>query len=151
MDNAVKIGVGLGFIWIAIRVAINNLVVGVQKVLLAGLNIEQGIVQLQVNVSIKNPLPIGVTVKDVVGDVYLQGVKVGVVKTAFDYYLGGSKVHVLPVIVTLTASGVGQALWKNIQTGDVKNLVIDFDGKIKVTDVNIGVPLQFSLKWEDIV
>lgn len=151
MTNWAKIGVGAGALYVIYRIAVQNLVVGIQRAFLYGLNIEKGIAAVQLNVSLQNPLPFGVTVKNIVGTVYAGGVPIGTVNTTLNYYVGGAKVHILPVIVNLTADGMGQAVWQNIQTGNINNLVISFDGKIHATKLNIGIPLQFDLKWSDLV
>ena len=151
MSDWAKIGLGIGALWLAFRIAAKGLVVGVSKVLLKGIDLSQGVAQVQLNVSVRNPLPVGVKVKDITGSVYANGVQIGYVNTVFDYLLGGERTHILPVIVNLTAQGMGEALWKNIQTGDVNNLVLDFDGQLHVTKLNIAVPIELSFKWRDLV
>lgn len=151
MSDWAKIGLGIGALWLAFRIAAKGLVVGVSKVLLKGIDISQGVAQVQLNVSVRNPLPVGVKVKDITGSVYANGVQIGYVNTVFDYLLGGERTHILPVIVNLTADGMGQALWNNIQTGNINNLVLDFDGQLYVTKLNIAVPVELSFKWRDLV
>lgn len=151
MSDWAKIGLGIGALWLAFRIAAKGLVVGVSKVLLKGIDISQGVAQVQLNVSVRNPLPVGVKVKDITGSVYANGVQIGYVNTVFDYLLGGERTHILPVIVNLTADGMGQALWNNIQTGNINNLVLDFDGQLHVTKLNIAVPVELSFKWRDLV
>lgn len=151
MSDWAKIGLGIGALWLAFRIAAKGLVVGVSKVLLKGIDISQGVAQVQLNVSVRNPLPVGVKVKDITGNVYANGVQIGYVNTVFDYLLGGERTHILPVIVNLTADGMGQALWNNIQTGNINNLVLDFDGQLHVTKLNIAVPVELSFKWRDLV
>lgn len=151
MSDWAKIGLGIGALWLAFRIAAKGLVVGVSKVLLKGIDLSQGVAQVQLNVSVRNPLPVGVKVKDITGSVYANGVQIGYVNTVFDYLLGGERTHILPVIVNLTADGMGQALWNNIQTGNINNLVLDFDGQLHVTKLNIAVPVELSFKWRDLV
>ncbi len=151
MSDWAKIGLGIGALWLAFRIAAKGLVVGVSKVLLKGIDVSQGVAQVQLNVSVRNPLPIGVKVKDITGSVYANGVQIGYVNTVFDYLLGGERTHILPVVVNLTAQGMGEALWKNIQTGDINNLILDFDGRLHVTKLNIAVPVELSFKWRDLV
>ena len=151
MNNWAKIGLGLGALYIAFRVAVKELVVGVQKVTLRALDVVNGTAAVQLNVSVRNPLPFGVKVQNITGDVYAGGVQVGTVNTRFDYLCGGERTHILPVIVNLTAEGLGNALWNNIQTGNIHNLVIDFNGQLHVTRLNIAVPIELSIKWEDLV
>lgn len=151
MSDWAKIGLGIGALWLAFRIAAKGLVVGVSKVLLKGIDLSQGVAQVQLNVSVRNPFPVGVKVKDITGSVYANGVQIGYVNTVFDYLLGGERTHILPVIVNLTADGMGQALWNNIQTGNINNLVLDFDGQLHVTKLNIAVPVELSFKWRDLV
>ena len=151
MNNWAKIGLGIGALWLAYKVAARGLVVGVSKVLLKGIDLSQGVAQVQLNVSVRNPLPFGVKVKDLTGDVYAQGVRIGYVNTVFDYLLGAERVHTLPVIVNLTAQGMGEALWKNIQTGDINTLILDFNGNLHVTNAGIAVPVDLSFNWKDLV
>lgn len=151
MSDWAKIGLGIGALWLAFRIAAKGLVVGVSKVLLKGIDLSQGVAQVQLNVSVRNPLPVGVKVKDITGSVYANGVQIGYVNTVFDYLLGGERTHILPVVVNLTAQGMGEALWKNIQTGDINNLILDFDGQLHVTKLNIAVPVELSFKWRDLV
>lgn len=151
MNNWAKIGLGIGALWLAFRIAAKGLVVGVSNVLLKGLDIANGKAQVQINVSVRNPLPVGVKVNDVVGEVYVGNTQVGYVNTQLNYLCSGEKTHVLPVIVNLTSQGLGQALWNNIQTGNINNLVISFDGALRVTKLNIRVPLELQFRWSDLV
>lgn len=151
MSDWAKIGLGIGALWLAFRIAAKGLVVGVSKVLLKGIDLSQGVAQVQLNVSVRNPLPVGVKVKDITGSVYANGVQIGYVNTVFDYLLGGERTHILPVVVNLTAQGMGEALWKNIQTGNINNLILDFNGQLHVTKLNIAVPVELSFKWRDLV
>lgn len=151
MRDLAKIGLAVGALYFAYRTAARGLVVGLDKALFKGIDLNRGIAQLQLNVSVRNPLPFGVKLRDVQGEIYSGGVQIGYVNTQFDYLVSGESVHVLPVIVNLTAQGVGEALWNNIQTGNVNNLQIAFDGKLHVTNFNVGIPLDLSFNWSDLV
>ena len=151
MKSWAKIGLGLGAIYLGVKVAIKGLVVGVSNILFKGLDLTNMTAQIQLNVSVRNPLPFGVKVNNITGDVYAQGVKVGYVNTTFDYLVASERTHTLPVIINLTAKGLGEALWKNIQTGDIKTLVIDFDGQLHVTKLNISVPIELSFDYRDLM
>lgn len=151
MRDIAKIGLGLTGLYLAFKIAVKGLVVDVSKVLFKGIDLANMTAQVQLNISIRNPLPVGVKVHDVVGEIYAQGVQVGYVNTVFDYMVAGGRTHVLPVIINLTAQGLGEALWKNIQSGNIQSLVIDFDGKLHVTNMNIAVPLELSFNYKDLV
>ena len=107
--------------------------------------------QLTLNLLIKNPLLVGVTIKGVTGEVYAQGFRIGGVNTTYNYYIAGGKTHILPVVVNLNMSDVLHAGLMNIQSGDVRTLTIAFDGYIMAGKYNIKVPLQFELDYNDLV
>lgn len=143
---------GLAAIWYGAVNAWRSLIVGVRDYTFRGFDLTTGSVQLYLNIMVKNPLLFGVTVKSVQGDVYIQGQRVGYINTTMDYYItGAGKVHILPVIVNLSLSGVANGLLANINSGDVRTLQVAFDGKIYVTNQNIPIPIQKELTWADIV
>ncbi|MBO4693413.1 MAG: hypothetical protein J5659_03345 [Clostridia bacterium] len=147
----VKIGLGAAFLWYGILRGARALMVGVRDFSFRGVNVSEGTVSLNLNLLIKNPLLVGLKLKGVTGDVYAQGQKVGYINTTIDYYLSGGHTHVVPVVVNLNVAGLGQAAILNIQSGDIRTLTITFAGKIYVGSHNIGVPVDITLNYEDLV
>ena len=127
------------------------MIVAVRDYSFRGLSLTDGTVSLNLNFLIKNPLFVGLTLKGIAGDVYAQGQKVGYINTTIDYYLSGGHTHVVPVVVNLNMSSVGQAALLNIQSGDISTLTIAFDGKIYIGSYSIGIPVQITLNYEDLV
>lgn len=150
-SRILKIAAGAALLYYGILRGARGLVVGVHSYSFRSLDIVNGTVSLTLNISVKNPLLVGLTLKGVVGKVYMQGQEVGYVNTTFDYYLSGGHTHIIPVIVNLQTAGLGQAVLLNIQSGDIRTLTIAFDGKLYVGDYNIGVPLQLNLNYNDLV
>ena len=148
MRNLLKIGLGLGFLYYGILRGARGLVCKVKSYSFRNVDIANGTVSLNLNLLIKNPLLVGIKIYGVTGDVYVQGHKVGYVNTAYDYYLSGAHTHVLPVVVNLTMGDVAQAALLNIQSGDIRNLTIAFDGKIYAGQKTVGVPFQFELDYD---
>ena len=151
MKTVVKIGLAAGALYVAYKVALKNFTVNVKDIAFKGIDLNKGIAQILINLSVKNPLPFGVTIKDVQGDIYAQGVKVGYVNTEYNYLMAGESVHILPLYINLSSAGVGEALWKNIQTGNINTLKINFSGKIRITKINIGIPLDLSFDYKELV
>ena len=150
-SNILKIAAGAAFLWYAVLRGAKGLQVKVHSYSFRGVNLSDNTVSLDLNISIKNPLLVGLTVKGVTGDVYIQGHKAGAVNTVYDYYIAGGKTHVIPVIVNLYMADVLQSALMNIQSGNVQNLTIAFDGKLLVGQYSVGVPLQFELDYNDLV
>ena len=147
----VKIGLGLGLLWFAVLRGAKGLVVRVSSYSFRSVSLVNNTVSLNLNLLIKNPLLVGLTIKGVVGDVFVQGLKVGSVNTTYDYYIAGGRTHILPVIVDLDMSSVGEAAMLNIQSGDVHTLTIAFNGKLMVGEYGVSVPLQLELDYNDLV
>ena len=141
---------GAGLLWFGILRGARGLVVRIKSYSFHSIDLPNNTVSLNLNLLIKNPLLVGLTIKGVLGDVFVQGYKVGTVNTAYDYYLAGGHTHVLPVVVNLNMSQVGQAALLNIQSGDIRTLTIAFNGKLFVGSRTIGIPLQFELDYNDL-
>ena len=145
-----KIAFGLGLLWYGVLRGAKSLIIKVKNYSFAGVDVVNGTVALTLNLLIKNPLVVGVPIKGAMGDVYVQGHKVGYVNMSYDYYLAGGHTHILPVIVNLTMGDVAQGALLNIQTGDIRNLLISFDGKVYAGKNMIGIPVQFDLDYNDL-
>ena len=150
MGSWIKIGLGVGLLWYGVLRGAKGLVVRLKSYSFRSVNLNDSTVSLNLNLLIKNPLLVGLTIKGVLGDVFVQGHKVGTVNTAYDYYLAGGKTHILPVVVNLNMASVGQAALLNIQSGDIRTLTIAFNGKIFVGSYSVGIPLQFELDYNDL-
>ena len=141
---------GAGLLWFGILRGAKGLVVRIKSYSFRSIDLTNNTVSLNLNLLIKNPLLVGLTIKGVMGDVFVQGYKVGTINTAYDYYLAGGHTHVLPVVVNLQMASVGQAALLNIQSGDIRTLTIAFNGKLFVGSRTIGIPLQFELDYNDL-
>ena len=150
MNKWLKIGLGAGLLWFGILRGAKGLVVRIKSYSFRSIDLTNNTVSLNLNLLIKNPLLVGLTIKGVMGDVFVQGYKVGTINTAYDYYLAGGHTHVLPVVVNLQMASVGQAALLNIQSGDIRTLTIAFNGKLYVGSRTIGIPLQFELDYNDL-
>lgn len=151
MEKLLKIGLGLGLIWYGVLRGAKGLVLKVDSYSFRNIDLTNNTVSLNLNLLIKNPLLVGLTIKGVVGNVYVQGVQVGNVNTTYNYYISGAATHILPVIVNLHIGSVGEAAMRNIASGDIRSLTIDFDGKVYVGSWNVAIPLQFELNYNDLV
>ena len=151
INKIVKIGIGLGLLWYGVLRGAKGLIVRVQNYSFRSIDITNGTVSLNLNLLIKNPLLIGMTIKGITGDVYAQGNKVGYVNMSYDYYLAGGHTHVIPVVVNLVMGDVAQAALLNIQSGDVRTLTVAFNGKIYVAKYSVPVPFQFELDYNDLL
>ncbi len=151
MSRWLKIGLGAVMLYYAVLRGAKGLVVRVNSYSFRSIDLVNNTVSLNLNISIKNPLLVGLTIKGIEGDVYAQGHKVGNVDTRYDYYIAGGRTHILPVVVNLNMSDVGTAAMLNIQSGDVRTLTIAFNGKLKVgSKYEVSVPLQLDLDYNDL-
>lgn len=146
-----KIALGLGALWYAVLRGARALVVKISDYSFRSIDVASYTVSMNLNLLIKNPLLVGLTIKGIVGDVYAQGMKVGNVDMQYNYYIAGGRTHILPVVVVLDMTEVGQAALLNIQSGDIRTLTIAFNGHILVGKKEIAIPLQLDLDYNDLV
>lgn len=150
MNELAKILGGAALLWWGVLRGASALVVGIKSWAFRGLDLTTGTVDITLNFLIKNPLIVGLTLKGIQGDVYVQGQNVGTVAMNYDYYLSGGHTHQIPVIVRLNMANVGQAAILNIQSGDVRTLTLAFDGKLLIGSAGVPVPINVSYNWEDL-
>lgn len=150
MEKLLKIGLGFGLLWYGVLRGAKGLVVRIYNYSFRSVSLTDGTVSLNLNLLIKNPLLVGLTIKNVTGDVYVQGQRVGYVNTSYDYYIAGGKTHILPVIVNLQMGDLLQSALLNIQSGDIRTLTVAFNGKLYVSNYSVPVPLQFDFDYNDL-
>lgn len=144
-----QIAIGAGLLYYGVLRGVKGLKVGCQSFEFKNISLADGTADVQLNILIKNPLIVGVKIKGIEGDVYVQDQKVGVVDMQYDYNLSGGKTHIIPVVVHLTFNETMQAALSLIQSGKIQNLTAAFDGKVKAGNHAIAIPLRFTLDWED--
>ena len=72
---------GVALAWYGIFRGAKGLEIKLKSYRFNSVNLSDYTMQLVLNLSIKNPLLVGVKIKGVVGDVYAQGVKIGTVNS----------------------------------------------------------------------
>lgn len=150
VDKLVKYGLGFGLLYYGVLRGAKGLVVKVQSYAFRSLSVADGTVSLTLNLLIKNPLLVGLTIKGIQGDVYAQTNKVGSINMAYDYYLAGGKTHILPVVVNLSMGDVATAAAWNVQSGDIQTLTVAFDGKVLIGKYGIPVPVQIEMDYNEL-
>lgn len=138
-------------LWYGILRGAKSLFVGVRNFQLQSISLADNTATFVLNFVIKNPLLVGIRLQSVAGDVYIQGIQCGKVGNQYNYFLSGGRAHNIPVAVTISLSGLTDALIANINSGDVRTLTIDFDGGVSVGDNGIVyIPIQKTITWEDL-
>lgn len=145
-----KILGGVGLLYFGVLRGAKGLKFGLQSYSFEKVDLTNMTINLRLNIQIKNPLLVGLTIKGVIGDVYAQGVKIGAVNTKYNYYIAGGKTHVLPVVVNLSMANIGEAAVQNILSGDIKTLNVAFNGKVLVGKYEVGVPVKFGFDYKDL-
>ena len=150
VESLIKLGAGVALLWYGVLRGAKGLIVKVHNYAFRGIDTATGTVQLNLNILVKNPLFVGLTLKGISGEIYAQGQKIGTVNTSIDYYLSGGKTHIIPVVANLTMTGAAQAAMANIQSGNVRTLTVSFDGRIYVGTWSVPIPVQIDLDYNDL-
>ena len=143
-----KILLGAGLIWFGVLRGASAMVVRLQSWRLEKISVSDGMIGVLLNIFVKNPLFVGMTIKRISGDIYLNGDKVGYVDHELNYHLAAGKSQIVPVSINIDASASANTLVNNILNGANGAYTFAFDGKMYVGNKNVGVPLQFSFDWD---
>ena len=146
-----KIAIGAGLLYYGVLRGAKGLKVQMYSYEFKGVDVLNNTIQLDLNILVKNPLLVGLLLKSVQGDVYVQGIKAGYVNTQLNYTISGGRTHILPIVVNLRISDLGQAIIANIQSGNVQSLSVKFDGRLYVGDYGVSIPLQIEKGYNDLV
>ena len=149
MTRTSYILLGLTALYWAIYGVAKRLVIKVQEWKFSGLNLGAGTVSLDLNFLIKNPTLVGITLRTVQGDIYVNGEKAGYVNTKLDYALTGGHTHIVPIVVNMYLSSLGPGVSSTIERGDINALEVAFDGAIYVGAKNIRIPISKQLTYEE--
>ena len=101
-------------------------------------------VVFQVSVLFNNPLFVDVTLDTFYGEIYMMGKHIAHVESPLEQVLVKHTSSSLAFYFKATIEQLGEALFDNIQTGDVKTLTIQFDGNLQVNGVLVPVKKTFT-------
>lgn len=145
-----KIGLGISALWLGILRGAKALIVMLNGYDIKNIDILNLSATLTLRFYIKNPLFIGITLKSIEGDIYLNGTKVGFINNHYDYYLAGARSHVIPVSAVISGAEILKSIFSDLNAGIIKGKTVSFDGKITVGKYNIPIPVQITKKLSEL-
>lgn len=95
---------------------------------------------------IKNPLLVGVRLRGIMGDVYINGKKAGEIHNTYDYKLSGMKSHIVPISVEVFGTDMISVLLSNLQQSLDQDIDVRFDGKVMVGNISIPIDITRNIK-----
>lgn len=107
-------------------------------------SVNGGSVSFALSVLIHNPLLISVLVNDIIGDVYIMDIHCATVNYPLNQRiraLGDSRIR---VNFDAYPAQLGEALFANIATGDIRTLLFRFNGYVTVGGIRIKVDKSFT-------
>lgn len=152
MNNVQKIGVfvGLTALWYYILRGAKALSVRMVDLGFSGVNLMGETVALRPVFRVVNPLFVSAFVRNVVGELYIMDAKVADVNAIINRPVRANGITDLTVPVDATFSGLSEAVRRNIETGDIRTLLVNFRGYIGIgKDRVANIPLNIALTWED--
>lgn len=106
-------------------------------------------VRFSVQLYIRNPLLLSVLVNDIVGTIYIMNIPVADVDFPLNQRIHSRSISPVTINFNVSKSKLGEALFANIETGDVRTLLVRFAGYLKISKVKVNVDKQFT--FEDII
>lgn len=144
----VWLGIIAGVYLIASRVSrvVRNLAWRFTGVSVIASNNETNSATVRVGLQLRNSTPVSVLLNSIVGEIYIQGVRVGSVNQAYNMVIQRESITNLDIIFELFWSGVAQAIKTNVLSGDIRNLNFQFVGYLEVEGhkVNLNQVITFQ-------
>ncbi len=150
MKNITKIAIGGALVWYFILRGASAVITKLKSYSIRSIDIANRELDINLSFYIHNPLFVGIELKKISGDIYIQGNKCGEIDTQLDYFLSGLHTHIVPVVANLDMKDLSQSIITNIQTGDIRTLTIAFNGAIHVGKYGIPIPVEKTLDWNDL-
>lgn len=107
-------------------------------------NIGVGEITLGISLLVRNPLLVDITIKDIVGDVYIMDVPCAKVDYPVNSKLYGVATNRFNINFKVNQAELSEALWENIQTGDVRTLLCRFVGYVEIGKIRIPLDRTFT-------
>lgn len=132
----------------AVKITLNSYEFG-------GVDLETGTVGMYLYFTINNPLWVGVTLKEISGEMIAQtGGQpeiVGTVQNKYNYFIRGNATHVVRAKIDVSSKSVLSALIQNIQSGDINNLLLTFDGKVVFgSKKEVAIPIKRTMTYKEL-
>lgn len=103
-------------------------------------------IAINLTFQVKNTLLISIPIDKIEGDIYSQDVLLGYVDMPISVNLRSGEIAEFPLILNINYRKVGEAIWRNIQSGDIKTLKLRFQGRVYsgLRSVAINKTLYFN-------
>lgn len=142
---------GLTAIWYYVLRGARALSIKMVTLGFSGVDILAETISLRPVFRIANPLWVSVFVQKITGDLYIMDAKVAEINASINRPIAANAVTQISVPVEATMSGLSEAVVQNIRTGDVRTLLITFDGTVSIGKNNpVTLPVRIGLSWEDL-
>ncbi|MCM1069933.1 MAG: hypothetical protein NC038_07795 [Paludibacter sp.] len=131
-----------GALWYWVLRGVRAIAVKFERLRLFSVNV--GSLSFNISVLIHNPLLVTVLVNEIIGDIYIMDVHCAAINYPLNQRIRAMGDSRLQVNFDVFPEQLGQALFSNISTGDIKTLLFRFDGYVKVGGIRIKIDKSFT-------
>lgn len=129
-------------IWFLVLRGVNAVKIVFDKITIKSVTAES--VTMGISMWVRNPLITDITVNNIIGDVYLMNIPVAKVDYPVNSKLYGVATNRFELNFIIQQSALTEAIWANIQTGNVQTLICRFVGNVEINHVKIPVDREFT-------
>ena len=127
------------------------LYVGIKNYRFGSISLANNTAEFIITFLLNNPLYVGLRLKAISGDIYIQGIKCGTINANYDRYLAGRHAWNVAVPITIDLGQLASAVVENISTGNINTLTISFDGAIVIGGTGlVRIPFSKTLSYDDL-
>lgn len=140
---------GLTAAAIYLKHRIDSIGIRLRNLSLVSIDQESKSALLNMVVAVRYPLPVSTYAKRLTGSLYIQGAKVATIDTMVNRYLQPDGENIINIPVTINYQQLAAGVWSNIQTGNVRTLLIQIDARLTTNILPISI--HKTLTWEDLI
>jgi len=121
-------------------------------------NVADGTVRMALYFRIVNPLWIGITLKEISGeltatsDPNTEPEVIGTVYNRYNYFIRGNATHTVRAAVKVNTKSVIASAIENINSGDINNYLLKFDGKLVFGGTReVSLPIRRTMTIKELL
>lgn len=148
-EKIVLFGTGILLILAWLRNAVNSVDMRLTGISVISGDASNNSSTVGLDVLIRNPFPVSVTLNKIVGTLYIMGIPVAKINQQINTKIFANSDTPVRLLTDIFWQGVSSSIRANILTGNIRTLTIQFVGKVTVS--GIGVDVEKTLLYDDLL
>lgn len=148
-NKLVKILALSGILYYLILRTTKALIVSLKSYAIQSFDFGQEKINIRLNFEVKNPIKVGVVIKRISGDIYINGQLSGWISNDMNFYLGANGTSVVTVIAELSSPELINAVMLRTE-GGMEHNTIAFNGTVETELATIPIQVETTDEYFEV-